>query len=363
MRNFGLTFGGKFGTQSGIHQVIDLGRTFRSVEKIAFAARRFILQNPAQIEKKIIPAADAKDPAIRVVWTKNAKGDDELHETLAGLCDPRAAGRTLGEAVSVLLLSRYRHEQPDMAKLQRKFSKLSINFKTIHGAKGLEADHVVILGCNNGKYGFPSEITDDPILNLVSPEGEPFPNAEERRIMYVAMTRARWTVTLLASEAEPSSFVRELVADPEYGLAIATGSMPVHVPCSECGGRLLPVPARDGRIWYRCEHNLMCSNFMPACSACGVGMPTIAKATGMLECSHCGISHYECPKCSDGWLVERHSRYGDFLGCVRFPACSGKAATPETRAIETTGKVAPHVSEPSMETYKAPAWRGGLGKR
>ena len=120
---------------------------------------------------------------------------------------------------------------------------------------------------------FPSEVTDDPILSLVSPEGEPFRHAEERRIMYVEMTRARSTVTLLASEAEPSCFVRELVSDSEYGLATSTGSMPGHVPCSDCGGRLLPVPARDGRVWYRCEHSLMCSNYMPSCSHCGIGMP------------------------------------------------------------------------------------------
>lgn len=326
MRNFGPKFGGEFGSQKGIHQVENLGRTFRSVDKIALAARCFILQNPAQIEKTIIPAGETEGPALRVVWTKKAKCGHELHDTLANLSDESAADRAAGKLACVLLLGRYRHEKPDMAALGRIFPKLSMIFKTIHGAKGLEADHVVILGCNNGKHGFPSEITDDPILSLVSPEGEPFQHAEERRIMYVAMTRARSTVTLLASEVEPSCFVRELVSEPEYGLATSTGSMLSHVPCSECGGRLLPVPARDGRVWYRCEHNLMCSNYMPACSTCGTGMPTPSKSTGILECSHCGTSHQECPKCSDGWLVERHGRYGDFFGCVRYPDCTGKAS-------------------------------------
>lgn len=335
MRNFGPTFGGEFGSQKGVHQVVDLGRTFRSVDKIALAARRFILQNPAQIKKNIIPAGEAKGPAIRVVWTQKAATDNELREILASLPDNRAGGSPLSKATSVLLLGRYRHEKPDMEALEQKFPRLSVRFKTIHGAKGLEADHVVILGCSSGKYGFPSEITDDPILSLVSPEGEPFVNAEERRILYVAMTRARWTVTLLASESEPSSFVRELVADPEYGLAITSGSMPEHVPCGECGGRLLPVSARDGKMWYRCEHNLMCSNYMPACSSCGVGRPTVSKSTGMLECSHCGINHHECSKCSDGWRVERHGPYSDFFGCVRFPACSGKATKSDINLRET----------------------------
>lgn len=334
MRSFGQKFGGEFGPQKDIHQVVDLGRTFRSVDKIALAARRFILQNPAQIEKTIIPAGEAEGPALRVVWTKKAKQENELLEALANLTVLGAEDRGSSKVTSVLLLARYRHERPDMAAIGRKFPNLSLSFKTIHGSKGLEADHVVILGCNNGKYGFPSEITDDPILSLVSPEGEPFQHAEERRIMYVAMTRARSTVTLLASEAEPSCFVRELVSDTEYCLATSTGSMAGHVPCSECGGRLLPVPARDGRVWYRCEHSLMCSNYMPACSNCGIGMPTVSRSSGNLECSHCGAEHHECPKCSDGWLVERHGRYGDFFGCIRYPDCTGKASVSEIRARE-----------------------------
>ncbi|MFN6953098.1 MAG: hypothetical protein ACK4NE_10970, partial [Albidovulum sp.] len=69
MRSFGPKFGGEFGAQKDIHQVVDLGRTFRSVDKIALAARRFILKNPAQIEKTIIPAGEAEGPALRVVWT------------------------------------------------------------------------------------------------------------------------------------------------------------------------------------------------------------------------------------------------------------------------------------------------------
>jgi DNA helicase-4 len=334
MRSFGPKFGGEFGSQKDIHQVVDLGRTFRSVDKIALAARRFILQNPAQIEKTIIPASEAEGPALRVVWTKKAKQEGELLETLANLMELRAKDCGTGKVTSVLLLARYRHERPDMAAIGRKFPNLSLSFKTIHGSKGLEADHVVILGCNNGKYGFPSEVTDDPILSLVSPEGEPFQHAEERRIMYVAMTRARSTVTLLASEAEPSCFVRELVSDTEYGLATSTGSTVGHVPCSECGGRLLPVPARDGRVWYRCEHSLMCSNYMPACSNCGIGMPTVSGPSGVLKCSHCEANHHECPKCSDGWLVERQGRYGDFFGCIRYPDCTGTASVSEIRTRE-----------------------------
>ena len=61
-------------------------------------------------------------------------------------------------------------------------------------------------------------MVDDPLLSLVSPEIEAFENAEERRVMYVAMTRARHTLTLLASKSRPSSFVTELTDDPAMKL-------------------------------------------------------------------------------------------------------------------------------------------------
>lgn len=40
-------------------------------------------------------------------------------------------------------------------------------FLSVHSAKGLEADHVILVNCNQGAYGFPSLIEDDPILDFV----------------------------------------------------------------------------------------------------------------------------------------------------------------------------------------------------
>jgi len=211
-----------------------------------------------------------------------------------------------------------------MRELKRQFLRLQISFKTIHASKGLEADHVILLNADSGRTGFPSEIVDDPLMALVSPEEEAFQNAEERRVMYVAMTRARHTLTILASNARPSSFVTELGKDPAYGIAAAPGAEPeVHV-CRECGGRLLGVTGQDGRIWYRCEHVQHCGNLLPACPSCGTALPRRADEATEVQCA-CGARYPTCPECEDGWLVERSGSYGKFLGCVRFPTCLGKA--------------------------------------
>jgi DNA helicase-4 len=326
MRHFGTEFGGEYAGASGIHRTVDLGRTFRSVDKIALAARRFVLKNPAQITKTVVPAGEADQPAIRIAWTRRETGDKVLAQALASI----AEGAVCDRASTVLLLGRYRFIEPDLRRLRRQFQSLKINFKTIHASKGLEADHVIILGVDNARMGFPSMIVDDPLLSLVSPEAEPFANAEERRVMYVAMTRARRTVTVLASEARPSAFVTELTEDPDYGVISPQDVSKRTHTCLQCGGRLLYMPGQDGPGWYRCEHVKLCGNRMSACPACGVGLPIRDAKSGDQTCSECGAVQQACPTCQDGWLVERQGRYGPFLGCIRFPDCDGKAKLRKT---------------------------------
>ena len=153
------------------------------------------------------------------------------------------------------------------------------------------------------------------LLSLVSPEEEAFQNAEERRVMYVAMTRARHTLTILASNARPSSFVTELRKDPAYGISTVPGAEPEAHACGECGGRLLGVSGQDGRIWYRCEHVQHCGNLLPACPSCGTALPRHAEGTSEVRCG-CGASFPTCPDCEDGWLVERSGSFGKFLSLI-----------------------------------------------
>ena len=322
MRNFGDEFGGEFGHASGVHRVVDLGRTFRSVDKIAHAARKFILKNPAQIKKTVIPASGVPHPAIKVVSSLRSDVERNLRNALAEIAarvDPKG-GRT-----GVLLLGRYKHAAPkDLSALRREFPGLDLSFRTIHSSKGLEADHVIILEMFRGRNGFPSEVEDDSVLGLVLPDAERFESAEERRVMYVAMTRARNTLTLMGLSARQSAFVDEMVADPEYGVDPGDAERPPDGVCGECGGKLLAVPTKKERIRYLCEHWDLCGNSVSPCPECERGLPKRRRGADVAEC-FCGAVHRACPKCGDGWLVERSGPYGGFLGCVNYPKCDGKA--------------------------------------
>ncbi|MBF2759359.1 MAG: UvrD-helicase domain-containing protein [Ectothiorhodospiraceae bacterium AqS1] len=319
MREFASEFGGIFDERTGIHRVVDLGRTFRSVDRIAHAARKFVLQNPAQLKKTVKPAGIAKAPALRVVSIFHRDTEGKLEQVIRSLADESDRQKK----TSVLLLGRYRYLAPSaLPRWKREHSHLDIGFKTIHSSKGLEADHVIVLNLSRGRTGFPSEIVDDPLLAMVSPEAEPFENAEERRVMYVALTRARHTVTLMASAMMQSVFIKELIEDPEYGV-VSDMQQSIIPICSDCGGSMLPFPTKDGRIWYRCEHVYLCGFSVNPCSNCLRALPVKDDKTGMMVCS-CDARYPACPECESGWLVEREGRYGRFLGCVNYPRCKGK---------------------------------------
>lgn len=59
--------------------------------------------------------------------------------------------------------------------------------------KGLEADHIILPGMHTVGLGFPSRVEDDPVLQLAMPSDDAYVHAEERRLFYVAMTRARFS--------------------------------------------------------------------------------------------------------------------------------------------------------------------------
>ena len=108
-----------------------------------------------------------------------------------------------------------------------------INFLTVHQSKGLESDYIILLNCNGGPIGFPSQISDSPVLKYVLSEPDAYPFSEERRVFYVGITRAKKHTWVLYDMKNPSPFVKEFVKalEPEVDPGV---SIPESELCPKC---------------------------------------------------------------------------------------------------------------------------------
>lgn len=180
-----------------------LTQTYRSFQGIVDVAATFIQRNEDQLKKnvKAIKHVD-KDQVIMLGYQDNVDQMNQLKDLLNKLNAIQNK-----EKLSVFLLARYSHLRPNHIW---RYPHLDIKFSTIHASKGLQADYVILLNVESGSYGFPSMVTDDPLMNLVIPKPETYPYAEERRLMYVAITRAKRGVFIFSNQNKISLFVTEL---------------------------------------------------------------------------------------------------------------------------------------------------------
>lgn len=252
-----------FEAQFGKGTSLRLETTFRCPQSLCNVSGRFVQKNPRQLKKKVRSAkADVTEP-IRII---SAEQERDIRNVVQMRVNEIAQESTAaGKRSKVYVLGRYRKE---IECVPRAYDTRSIDleFITVHSSKGLEADHIIVPGMHTVGLGFPSRVEDDPVLQLAMPSEDVYAHAEERRLFYVAMTRARFSVTLITVARKESPFLHELVKD--YKLEIKTA---------------------DG-----------------------------------------GTSAAEvCPDCSKGFVILRKGKWGLFQSCSRYPRCEFKRSLPK----------------------------------
>lgn len=177
----------------------DLDTTYRFNGRIGEIANRFIQQNPHQL-KKPLNSLTAGDKKAVTLLDENQL--DALLDKLSGYAK---------EDERILVLARYHHLKPaSLEKAATRWPKLQLDFMTSHASKGQQADYVIIVGLQEGSDGFPAPARESIMEEALLPQVEDFPDAEERRLLYVALTRARHRVWLLFNKENPSRFVDDL---------------------------------------------------------------------------------------------------------------------------------------------------------
>jgi DNA helicase-4 len=272
----------EFDSRFGSCTRVDLDQTFRFTKPIMDSSARFIQMNTGQLRKKISAQEPVLENSIELITTAGDE-DSSINAILENIDNARPARVRW----SVLLLGRYNRLKPDnLESLAKKFKMLDVEFMTIHKSKGLEADAVAVLELKAARYGFPSEVENDTLLELVLPADESCPHAEERRVLYVAMTRARFKVVLVADPHSPSEFVEELRSHPE--VQVRDQILLGRFKCPECQrGRLeLTNPNRLNGYAWKCTLRPYCSHRAKYCSKCLVAPAiSVGKKPMCTECA------------------------------------------------------------------------------
>lgn len=183
--------------------VIKLDLNYRSTDHIVGASNEVIKRNKFKVDKEI--RASKKSEHKIVVYAGN---EDE--ENL-DFCTQRVR-ELLNEGVSpediLFLYRRSIMYKPYYFRFRNE--NVKVNAKTIHAAKGLEARVVFIIGLTEGYGGFPDIWLEDRIFQIIKKANHDQLLEEERRLFYVAITRAKEKLFLITEKGNESSFLREI---------------------------------------------------------------------------------------------------------------------------------------------------------
>lgn len=194
-----LTLTTSFGERFGPGAQCALDTTYRFNQRIGEVANAFVQQNPHQLRKPLNSLTKGSKKSVMIL---PADAIDVLLDKLSGYARPDER---------ILVLARYHYLRPSQVdKASTRWPTLNLDFMTIHGSKGQQADYVIILGLTQGKDGFPAPVRESVIEQALLPQPEDFPDAEERRLLYVALTRAKQQVWLLTDNENPSVFIDAL---------------------------------------------------------------------------------------------------------------------------------------------------------
>lgn len=252
----------------GHGQLLKLEQTFRCPQELCDVSSAFVSKNPAQIRKAVRSVKSAVGPVLQ---TLQVDSKEKLADAISRFVEQLADGVRNGTVktgvngkVSVYVLGRYNADRHYVPTRKSRFERyVDVSFLTIHRSKGSEADYIILPEMVSASRGrsFPNNRADDPVLALAMPAGDDYPESEERRLFYVALTRARCGVAMFTVRGQRSTFLREL--ETEGAIAITTV---------------------DGNA----------------------------------------VKDESCPSCKQGVLIMRNGRYGEFRSCSNFPVCRYK---------------------------------------
>ena len=324
----------KFQEKMGYAKLLKIVKTYRNSQEVIDIAGNFIQKNDSQIKKDLVSPKTITDPVIIYTYDGKLKKQGQDRRSGANFALASAVETALGQIIeynkaegktksTILLLGRYGFDGDLLERsglfeyITRgnkiksvKYPGLDITFMTAHASKGLGYDNVIIVNGKNETFGFPSKIEDDPVLAFVIKGDRSIDYAEERRLFYVAMTRTKNRVFVVAPEQNPSEFLLEIKHD--YKNVVLNGEWNEEPPQNTTNKKTCPICGYPMQFRYKNAYGLrlfMCTNEPEVC-----GFMTNEYKAGKL----CIM---KCDQCRDGYLIVKPAKnVGYFLGCTNYKA-------------------------------------------
>lgn len=296
-----------------------LSETFRMPQSLCQYSGEFVMQNSRQIPKELIAKGDTAkfDQSLIFYWdTDPITHVENIKRVIAQI------GKDAKDTNSELfIIARYNRSLPKLSEVDGLWAG-PVTISTIHRAKGLEADHVIVLDVNSSGVGFPSLIQDDPLLDLVRDQDFSFPNASERRVFYVGISRARKATHVISSIKAPSTFALEMQKSESGEHLGFEESKITNCPSCKSGWLIKKEKVRG----LSCTNWPVCKFKTPPCLICGEPTEMDVQTLNIYSCeNHPKDGVKRCKKCDLGAYEVKTGRNGNFFGCHLWMStgCSG----------------------------------------
>lgn len=210
-------------------EIHKLDVNYRSTQSIVGASNEVIKYNKNQIQKEV---KSFKNSLSKIeIFRANNKDEDGIDFFIEKVRELYENGYNKDDIL--VLYRRSKMFTPYYNAL--KSNHLHVSYKTIHASKGLEAKAVFIIGLTEGNGGFPDIWLDDAIFRVVKDVKYDFLLEEERRLFYVALTRAKEELILITELGNESTFIDE-IPNQYFNLNTPELKITSEINCLNCGG-------------------------------------------------------------------------------------------------------------------------------
>lgn len=305
-------------------------KTYRNSQELIDITGNFVMKNDKQIKKMLSSPKKCYNPVEVNRYSDSSQKNiiTVLEEVIENII------YNYGEFASITILGRNNADidrfiinNPNNKGAFKKFKAdehvfircnryqdARIKYMTVHKSKGLEDDNIILINLENNNFGFPNQVSDDPILKYVLVAEEGYLFAEERRLFYVALTRTKNKVYLLAPQINASIFCEEIIKSKSGNIREKNINSKEEnsVKCLKCNSGYL-LKRKSGEREF-----IGCSNY----PQCDVTYNNVDVVENKIICNDCG-----------SYMTRRNGERGDFYGCTSYPFCKNTLSIKRTKKV------------------------------